>query len=386
MQQRRAHLVSRHALTGEAEGPEAVVRAVVALHASDPATVYLSVLARSRTTSIEDISAAMYGRRALVRWMAMRRTLFVFARNDIPVIQAAVSNPLSVTLRRRLLSLIRRNGIEPTVDEDLADWLAATEERVEHALRERGTATATQLRSDEPALLATIPSRTRSEISQRLTSPLLTLMSTEGRLVRGSPVGAWTTRTHHWESATKWWPEGLPRLDPAAAQTSLARRWLERFGPATVEDLRWWTGWSMSTTRSALSRLDIEDIDLHGGAGIALADTELAEPAEPVVCLLPSLDPTPMGWRHRDWFTAVDPALVYDSAGNIGPTVWWDGALIGSWASTPTGIRTKIVADRGAQAAAEVERAAAHLHQRLNGDVITPAARTPLERQLSSGL
>lgn len=383
-QERRADLVNRHALRGDAHGPEAVVGALLALHASDPATVYLSVLARSRATTIAEISEAMYGRRALVRWMAMRRTLFVFARDDIPMIHAAVSQPLSAVLRRRLLNLIERNGIQPPVDEDLPGWLAATEDRVERALRRRGTATGPELRSDEQALAATIPARTRSETSQRLTSPLLTLMSTEGRLVRGSPAGTWTTRTHRWEPASAWWPDGFIRLDPADAQTLLARRWLERFGPAAVEDFHWWTGWNKSTTRGALSRLDIEEVNLHGRPGITLRGTELARPTQPAACLLPSLDPTPMGWRHRDWFTAIDPALVYDSAGNIGPTIWWGGELIGAWASTPSGIRTTIIADRGAQAAAEIEHAAARLHGRLHGAVIIPAARTPLERQLSN--
>jgi cytochrome c-type biogenesis protein CcmH len=72
--------VRRHHLAADAAGPEAVVRALVALHATDPASVYLSVLARSAATTLSDVADAMYARRSLVRWMAMRRTLFVFAR------------------------------------------------------------------------------------------------------------------------------------------------------------------------------------------------------------------------------------------------------------------------------------------------------------------
>ncbi|HTU04306.1 MAG TPA: crosslink repair DNA glycosylase YcaQ family protein [Trebonia sp.] len=92
--ERRAALVRRHCLSGGAAGPREVVAALTALHASDPASVYLSVLARSETSAVADVSDALYGQRALVRWMAMRRTLFVFAREDIPVIQAAVSTQL----------------------------------------------------------------------------------------------------------------------------------------------------------------------------------------------------------------------------------------------------------------------------------------------------
>ena len=84
-------MVRRHYLGGGAASPEAVTRAVVALHATDPASVYLSVLARSTTSTLADVSAAMYERRALVRWMAMRRTLFLLHRVDIPIVQAAIS-------------------------------------------------------------------------------------------------------------------------------------------------------------------------------------------------------------------------------------------------------------------------------------------------------
>ena len=384
IEQRRATLVGRHRLMGDAETPESAVNAMLALHATDPASVYLSVLARSHSATLSDVHTAMYGQRVLVRWMAMRRTLFIFARDDIPMIQSAVSTPLAAALRRRLLNLVERNGINPPVVEDLPQWLQVTEREVELALQRRGSATGSELRNDVPNLRASIPARTRSEQPQALTSPLLTLMSAEGRIVRSTPVGAWTTRNHRWEPASVWWPHGIPPIDPADAQTSLARRWLRRFGPATVEDLEWWTGWNKSTTRAALARLELDTVDLHGQPGIDLRDSEPVASAEPVACLLPCLDPTPMGWKQRDWFTAVDPALIYDRAGNIGPTVWWNGELIGSWASTTDGIRTTLIADRGRQAAAAVEHAANHLHARLGGATVTPAVRTPLERHLSA--
>lgn len=46
--------------------------------------------------------------------------------------------------------------------------------------------------------------------------------------------------------------------------------------------------------------------------------------------MLPCLDPTPMGWKRRDWFFAIDQRHVFDRNANIGPTLWWDGEIIGS--------------------------------------------------------
>jgi hypothetical protein len=97
MQQRRRLMVRRHHLAGDADDPETVTRAVIALHAADPASVYLSVLARSYASTLADVARALYERRSLVRWMAMRRTLFVFPREDVPLVQAAVSTPLAAT-------------------------------------------------------------------------------------------------------------------------------------------------------------------------------------------------------------------------------------------------------------------------------------------------
>jgi len=386
VQQRRQTLVRCHCLGGDAETPEDATRAVVVLHATDPASVYLSVLARSAGSTLADVSEALYERRNLVRWMAMRRTLFLLRRDDVPLVQAAISTPLAATLRKRLASRLEHNGSEPPIKGDVGRWLTRLEDRVERALETRGTATGAQLSADEPALRTAIPPRTASERPMNVTSSLLTLMSAQGRIVRSTPTGAWTSRHHRWEPIGRWWPDGLPQLDEANSQRDLAHRWLERFGPATVDDLQWWTGWNKTTTRRAISDLPIDDVDLHGQAGITLRaanDSDEHATSEPVAALLPALDPTPMGWKHRDWFLGVDPHQIFDRAGNIGPTLWWDGEIIGSWAVTRGGeIRTAILADRGAAAANAVDQAAAQLHKRIDGTVVTPAARTPLERSL----
>jgi hypothetical protein len=406
VQERRQAMVRRHHLAGDASGPEAVTRAVIALHATDPASLYLSVLARSAASTLADVAQAMYDRRSLVRWMAMRRTLFVFPREDIPMIQAAVSTPLAAVLRTRLISRLERNGTEPPIDGDVGAWLDDLASRVEHALDTRGTATGAQLSTDEPELKTSILARAPSDRPQHVTTSLLTSMSAEGRLVRSTPVGAWTSRHHRWEPIGRWWPDGLPTHDIGQAQQALAHRWLTRFGPATVEDLQWWTGWNKTTVRRALENLPIAEIDLHGQPGITLAEHDseavdgipgepvgdLNEPAENVpggtdtqiASLLPALDPTPMGWKHRDWFLGIDHQAVFDRAGNIGPTVWWNGEIVGSWAINAAGeLHTRVLIDRGAAATAAIDTAAARLHQRLNGAIFTSAIRTPLEHSIT---
>jgi hypothetical protein len=184
------------------------------------------------------------------------------------------------------------------------------------------------------------------------------------------------------------WPHGLPDVDVEAARAELARRWLAAFGPAPVSDLQWWTGWNQRTTRAALQRVPTVDVDLDGTAGIALDDDalerDLARPEpRPSATLLPTLDATPMGWKQRDWFLDADPRMLFDTRGNIGPTIWWNGRIIGGWTITPSGeIRTAVLTDRGAAAAAAVDCAAQRLHTRLHGSVVSSSLTFPLQREL----
>jgi hypothetical protein len=106
----------------------------------------------------------------------------------------------------------------------------------------------------------------------------------------------------------------------------------------------------------------------------------------PSAALLPALDPTPMGWKQRAWFLPEDSSALYDRNGNIGPTVWWGGEVIGGWAIRPDGrLVTRLLVDRGAEARAAVQEAAADLQPRLEGAAVVPSFQTPLERELRTG-
>jgi hypothetical protein len=158
------------------------------------------------------------------------------------------------------------------------------------------------------------------------------------------------------------------------------------FGPATVADLQWWTGWSLGHTRTALAELDLAEVDLDGVPGIVLAhDVEPEAALEPSAALLPALDPSPMGWQQRDWYLGPHKEVLFDRNGNVGPTVWWDGRIVGGWAVRTGGeIVWRLLEDIGADAGRAVETAAEALAPRLDGTVVVPSFRTPLERELSS--
>jgi hypothetical protein len=384
VEQRRARLVRRHLLDGTGTSALEAAEAVVALHATEPATVYLSVLARCPGLSLADVARELYAERTLVRLLAMRRTLFVVPGALAPVVHHAASLDVAARIRKRLVKELATATTEPAVPADVDRWLDDVIAGTESAVESLGVASGAQLGRAEPRLrTAVLPTTDKKyDVRRTITSQVLVLMGAEGRLVRGEPMGSWTSRQHTWTSGSSWWPDGLPPLDAADARARLVEVYLRRFGPATEADLAWWTGWPLGHIRKAVATLDIERV---GDALVLADDTDLVDVPAPSAVLLPALDPTPMGWKQRDWFLPRSHRQLYDSYGNIGPTVWWGGEVVGGWATRRDGtIATRLLLDRGAEAERAVQAAVEQMAPRLEGAVIVPTFRSVLERELST--
>jgi Winged helix DNA-binding domain len=114
-------------------------------------------------------------------------------------------------------------------------------------------------------------------------------------------------------------------------------------------------------------------------------DLEEVPQAPPCAALLPALDPTPMGWQSREWFLGPHGPALFDRTGNIGPTVWWDGRIVGGWAQRSSGeVAFRLLEDVGSDAVAAIQAEAARLESWLGELRVTPRFRTPLERDLSA--
>jgi hypothetical protein len=182
-------------------------------------------------------------------------------------------------------------------------------------------------------------------------------------------------------------PGGYPPLDPPAARTEIVRRWLATFGPGTVADIRWWTGWTLAEVRRTLAELAVVEVDLDGATGLVLADDQRSTAAhDPFAAFLPGLDPTVMGWTDRRFFLADHGRLLFDTNGNAGPTVWWDGRIVGGWAQRPDGeVVQRLLEDVGADGVAAIEAERDRLQVWLGSSRVTPRFRTLFERELAGG-
>jgi Winged helix DNA-binding domain len=385
--ERRARLIERHRLAVAADSVVNAVDAIIALHGTDPTAVYLSAWARTGCAA-GDVDEAVYAERSLVRMLGMRRTMFVVTAGLVPVVQAACTDDVAKRLRRQLEKDLAVGGVG---DGDPGRWLTDVGRgvlRVLHA-RDGGGASGAQLSEGEPRLRTQLSYALDKSYggTANITSRVLTLLGAEGHLVRGHRRGGWSSGQFEWFAASAWLgppaDDGGP--DGGAARVELARRWLRSFGPAPMSDLQWWGGWTGGQTKAALAALPAVEVELDGQPGVALAD-DLEFPAglPAVASLLPALDPAPMGWQARDWFLGQHRAALFDRTGNIGPTVWWEGRVVGGWAQRSSGeIVLRLLEDIGADGAAAVSGQASRLEAWLGANRVTPRFRTPLERELS---
>ena len=383
--ERRARLGRRHHLANSARAasPLEVARSLVAFHATDPASVFLSAAARLSQPDVNAIEAALYEDRVLVRMLGMRRTMFVVPTDFAPVVQAACTRAIAVRLRRTYQQMLEAAGLA----DDISAWLAEVERETLAALERRGEATAQELAQDVPALKTQVllgAGKSYAAI-QGISTRVLMQLSADGKVIRGRPRGSWISSQYRWSTIDAWLPGGLPSLTATSAQVSLVRAWLQAFGPGTLADLKWWTGLTMGEVKRAIAHLNIAEVNLGESTGLVLADDlEPVPEPEDWVALLPALDATPMGYADRTWFLGGHGPTLFDRSGNIGPTVWCDGHIVGGWAQgRDGGIVYKLLEDIGHEAEERVEAAVHQLARWLGPVRVTPRFGTPLARELA---
>lgn len=386
VRERGARLGARHRLASHVATVEEAAGAVVGLHSSDPATVYLSSWARVDGFQPADLEDALYGRRSLVRMLGMRRTLFVVPADLAPVMHEACTKALIPGQRKRLVRMLEQQDVASSGRGEA--WLATVADKTLAALAARGVATARELTADVPELGAklTVGEGKTWAGTMGVSTRVLFLLATEGLIVRTRPLGTWTSGQYRWATTQHWLGAPLREVGHAEACSELLGRWLRSFGPATMTDIRWWTGWTAALAKATLGAIDAVEVQLADGTGYVLTDDlDRVGDADPWVALLPGLDPTAMGWKDRGWYLGDRATDLFDRNGNAGPSVWANGRVVGAWAQTEEGEVVvepfaRLDAATRARLDAERGRLAAWL-----GDVrIRPRFGTPLGKELAT--
>ncbi|MFC5289509.1 winged helix DNA-binding domain-containing protein [Actinokineospora guangxiensis] len=334
-EERRARLAVRHAIAPgfRVDGPEAATRAVTALHATEPATVFLSCWARVDDLRPADVERALYTDKALVKQLAMRRTLFTFPRDLLPAVWPSASARVAGTERARMAKDLVALG----VTDDGHGWLDKACAEVLALLAEHPDGrTAAEIRTAIPMMgVKVAPSATAAWSSSRV----LTLLGARADIVRGSNTGTWVSSRPRWTLTANWLGSVPEPLSSADGYRELVGRWLRSFGPGTEDDIVWWLGSTKSAVRAALAALEAVPVSLDGGDTGWLLPDDLAEAPDPGpwVALLPVLDPTTMGWKSRAFYLDGRRDQLFDRNGNAGTTAWVDGRAVGCWTQDASG-------------------------------------------------
>ncbi len=291
------------------------VRRVVALQAQEPASPYLALWNRLAGFDAADLDTA-FANGEVVKASLLRITLHAVDAGDHPAFYAAMLPSL------RAARLNDGRFTETGLTADDAD--AAVPHLLEILGRPRTGAEVEQLLAErlgvaEPRLWWAL--RTFAPLRHAPTGPPWSF----GR--RPSFVAAGTDgRARPHEESTRW----------------LIRRYLEGFGPASVQDVGQFTMLRRPVVRRALERLadDIEEVE--GPDGMLFDVPDGPRPAEDTVApprLLPMWDSILLAYADRSRVIPPDDrAAVIRRNGDVLPTLLVDGYVAGVWRPTGDGI------------------------------------------------
>lgn len=387
--ERRTRLAMRHGLhpAHRVADMAAATRAMTVLHATEAATVYLSTWARVESISVEAIDQELYADRSLLKQLAMRRTLFVLPRDLLPAALGSASARVAAEQRRLVTRDVEKHGLAP----DGHTWLETARGAVVARLTGSPALTAQQLREQVPELTGTTTTGLDKKYGGtfQIAPRVLTTLGAEGILVRGANAGHWRISRPSWTLMSDWLGEQVTPRPAPEGYAELVRRWLYSFGPGTTADLQWWLGSTKAAVVEALTTLGAVQVSLErGDTGWLLPDdVDPPDPVEPWAALLPTLDPTTMGWKGRGFY--LDPELtpyLFDRNGNGGNTAWWDGRIVGAWVQDEGGVVQVVLAPgMDALVSAEGRRAldaqAQRLSEWLDGVRITNVYKSQLMKQ-----
>lgn len=381
--ERRDRLAVRHAVHPAYRVSTALeaAQAMTVLHATDASTVHLSVAARTEQGAA-DVDTAFYDDRSIVKQLAMRRTLFAFPRDLLPAALGSASARVAAEQRRLVAKDVQAYGVAA----DGAAWLKTAKAAVLDKLAGSPPLSSRDLRLALPELEGQITYALDKVYggSLHIAPRVLTTLGAEGRIVRATNDGHWKLSRPTWTLMESWLGSAVPSLTSQEGYAELVTRWLRTFGPGTTEDLQWWLGSTKTAVRTALSDVGAVEVALERDrTGWVLADDlEPAPEVEPWAALLPTLDPTTMGWKERDFY--LDPDLrryLFDSNGNGGTTAWWDGRIVGGWVQDGDGVVEVVICpgvDVPAAARAALEVEAERLTGWLDGVVIANVYKSAL--------
>jgi hypothetical protein len=123
--ERRRRIAVRQHLAPDcrAESVDRLAGDLVGIHATNPASVYLGAFARIDGLTQSQMESALYEDRSVLKFLGMRRTMFVVPRDLAAVINSAATRAIAVTERKRMVQLLHGAAVA----DDVVAWLGEVE-------------------------------------------------------------------------------------------------------------------------------------------------------------------------------------------------------------------------------------------------------------------
>ncbi|MBB1059932.1 winged helix DNA-binding domain-containing protein [Marilutibacter spongiae] len=341
---RARRLAAQHLGAEKATSPVAAVQRLLAVQAQDPVAACWAIGLRSGARSAAAVEAAVAEGR-IVRTWPMRGTLHHVAAEDLRWLQGLLATRY---LDRELARQARGRGLD-------ANTLASARRTIEHRLRDGRPL-------PRPVLYEALETAGIATAGGRGLYVLLRLVH-EGLLCQGPRIGRQPSFV--WLDA---WVAPAPALAREEALARLAVRYLAGHGPATAQDLAWWSGLTLRDASLALHLAgdDLEALDFDGVSYRDLAGANAASTRPPRgPLLLPAFDEYLLGYKDRTPVLAPDEhRRVFTLNGIIQPCVVVRGRVVGTWPRTGADAPPSLFAPLAGAELAGIE-AAARRHARF---------------------
>lgn len=301
----RRHRLAAQRLTAEtaAAGVEEATAAVVGIQAQEVRASHLAL--RSRVRGLERTAIADAD---LVRTWTVRGTVHLIPAADRDWLHALCAPRFG----KRFEGWIEKRGGLETARGMRADAVEILAEEPR----------------DRAALLKELYARGHADLDPNASNVIMPWLASQG-IVVGLADGRYKAA------------DPPTDVDEDEALATMARRYLAGYGPATADDLAYWSGLPLGAARRGLAAAGpLEEV----GDLMALPGTSDQEPGPvPPPRLLAAFDTLMLGWRSRDFLLAGDNTKrLLPGSGIVKPTVVSRGKVAGTWRLAGAGTKRRL--------------------------------------------
>ena len=308
-------LMRKQHLSEETKGEDVlqVAKDIWGLHSTYASTPYLSLFNRVINFKKESLDRELLEKR-LVKIRCIRKTVHIIPKENVSIGFLATKESIQVNSEKYYKFI----GVTESEYEEVSKSILKL-------LQNRGMNT--------------------SEIKKELNTevnlfPIINIMCDLGILVRGLSKAGWKSNSHTYYRIDEYLPNvNLNEYSQDDVRKILVSQYLASFGPVTITDISWWTGFSKTQVRKIVDDLnDLEYVTISEIGEHIISKNDLnkiknvSENNNHNINLLPALDPYIMGYKERDRYLEKEYFnYIFDRSGNATTTILSNGKIIGVW-------------------------------------------------------